>query len=236
MLKREREKIKFLEFELFQEFDALIHGCFMRDTGTDHHSIQTALSRTQQPPTIVSGHQVHGTQVYVVENNSLPPPECDALITNVPGLALMIKHADCQAALFFDPINRAIGAVHSGWRGSVQNIYQTTVEAMQREFGTQPEELRVAISPSLGPDASQFINYKTELPEEFHPFQYKPLYFDFWEISRMQLTRAGVRKEHIQIAEMCTVANPDKFFSYRYDKTKERNATLIGLEANTSSL
>lgn len=145
------------------------------------------------------------------------------------GLGLTILHADCQVALFYDPIQHAITVTHCGWRGSVQNIYQESIAAMRSLYGTKAENLLVGISPSLGPSASQFIHYQRELPESFYPFQVKPLYFDFWAISKWQLRECGVLPHHIEIAEICTYSHPEDFFSYRRIKTSGRHATIASL-------
>lgn len=153
----------------------------------------------------------------------------DALISQTRGLGLMIFHADCQAALFYDPILHVLALAHSGWRGSVGNIYHETVEAMRSRYGSRPENLLVGISPSLGPLAAEFQNYRTELPEAFWLYQVKPAYFDFWEISRQQLIASGILAHHIEIAGLCTWSNPEDFFSYRRAKTSGRHATIAAL-------
>ena len=152
----------------------------------------------------------------------------DALITHEIGVALPILHADCQAAIFYDPITGAIANAHSGWRGSVQNIYGEVVKRLIK-MGSRPENILVSISPSLGPTCAEFVHFEKELPKEFHHFQVNPFYFDFWEISRMQLTALGILETHIEIAEICTHTHEKEFHSYRRDKTEKRNATVIAL-------
>src|SRR5437016_7018194 len=119
---------------------------------------------------IVSLDQVHKDHVGFIENSLQEDVELqatDAVMTNQKKTALMIKHADCQAAIFYDPQNEAYAAVHAGWRGSCLNIYKKTVEEMIKKYHSKPEDLIVCISPSLGPENAEFKNYKTELPEEF---------------------------------------------------------------------
>jgi len=180
---------------------------------------------------LVSGRQVHGEKIAVIAENpvtDLVVDGCDGLITDVAGIGLMIQHADCQAILLDDPVNRAVGIVHAGWRGSVVNIARKTVEAMQRSYGTDAADLKAAISPSLGPCCAEFINYKQELPATFFKYQVKPNHFDFWAISRDQLCHAGIRSENIAVANQCTVCNPD-YFSYRREKVTGRCASVIGI-------
>lgn len=253
MLRKKQGEVEWLEFELFQEIPNFSHYIFLRrggvsegpfaslnvggGTGDEEERIGKNRKKIQAISgalELVSSYQKHGKQVYPVpfsfppslESGMLNSKEGDGMITRQKGLGLMIKHADCQAAIFYDPINHAIANVHAGWRGNVQNIYAEAITQMRHAFGSAPENLLVGISPSLGPEKSEFIHFRTELPESFLEFQFKPCYFNLWEISRRQLIDAGILPHHIEIASLCTYSNPQDFFSYRRDKTTGRNATL----------
>ncbi len=191
---------------------------------------------------LVTAPQVHGSQVLVVDQtflNSFPQkidngfslvigPQADAMVTSMVHVGLLIKIADCQAVFLVDPLRRVVANVHCGWRGSVQNILAQTVQVMQSRFGTRPQDLLAAISPSLGPCCAEFRNYASEIPQEFWDFQIRPTYFDFWAISRYQLTQCGLQPENIYTAGECTVCRRDIYFSYRGEKTKGRMAAVIG--------
>lgn len=182
-------------------------------------------------PILVSCRQVHGERVALIDEepgDDLEVEGFDALISDRRGIGLMVQHADCQAILLSDPVKKAVGIIHAGWRGSIANIIKKTVEAMTASFASDPAELRAAIGPSLGPCCAEFVHYQQELPVDFHRFQVRPNYFDFWEISRMQLRWAGIRPSHIVVAGECTVCSND-YFSYRRDKTTGRCGTIIGL-------
>lgn len=140
-----------------------------------------------------------------------------------------MRHADCQAALLYDPVQKAIGNVHCGWRGSILNIYEEVVMQMNALYGSQPRDILVCISPSLGPMAAEFIHFKKELPESFWKYQVKPTYFDFWEISKRQLLEVGILEKNIEIAGMCTYTNQKDFFSYRRNKLTGHHGTCIAL-------
>jgi YfiH family protein len=182
-------------------------------------------------PVLVSCRQIHGNRVALIDEKPQRDMEVDgfdALISDRPGIGLMIQHADCQAILLSDPVKKAVGIIHAGWRGSVADIIGKTVEAMSAAFASDPAELRAAIGPSLGPCCAEFVNYQQELPVGFHRFQVRPNYFDFWEISRVQLRQAGILRNHIVAAGECTVCSSD-YFSYRRDRTTGRCGTVIGL-------
>jgi YfiH family protein len=182
---------------------------------------------------LVSTKQVHGAEIYVIEESvpaDLEVEGYDALVTNIPEIGLMIQHADCQAVLLYDPVQKAVGIIHAGWRGSVADIIGTAVSVMIKTYATDPANVLAAISPSLGPCCAEFINYQKELPPSFWNLQIRPFYFDFWRLSHRQLCRAGLRQGHISSAGQCTVCNHD-YFSFRRDGITGRCGSVIGLRA-----
>lgn len=219
---------EWLTFPLLQDCPKLSHGSFLRhglDTNWKAGIDELNLEHPRW------AQQVHKTSVKEVSAaTSKETPSTDGFMTDHTNVSLIIKHADCQAAIFYDPIHHSIANVHAGWRGMVQNIYQTTIDQMKARYGTDPRELLVAISPSLGPDAAEFRNYREELPQSFWDFQIRPKYFDLWQIARWQLIDCGVLSHHIEIASQCTYSNPESFFSYRRDKNTSRLATFVTLK------
>jgi polyphenol oxidase len=239
--------LTWLTFDLLSEFPNLVHGVFLRHGGVSSREFSSLNFGSIQGDSLenvaenkkralralnISSNcslwQKHGKQV--VEANSYVRHEADGLATNLTGLGLMIIHADCQAVIFYDPKEHALANVHCGWRGNVENIFKEAIEFMVFHYHSKPENLLVGISPSLGPSAAQFINYRQELPETFYQFQIKPYYFDFWEISRWQLLQCGILPHHIEIAGICTFSHPEDFFSYRRFKASGRNATIAALK------
>ncbi|MBS0623829.1 MAG: laccase domain-containing protein [Verrucomicrobia bacterium] len=237
--------VEFLQFDLFPK-KTLRHASFLKHGGhsqTPFASLNFStragdcaqkVSLNLQKAQTVLGisclsrlEQCHSA--HVVEASPSLLQRADGMSTQQLGLGLMILHADCQAAIFYDPIHRAIAAVHCGWRGNVGNIYQNTVLHMHKSYGTQPQDLRVGISPSLGPEACEFINYKTELPPEFLPFKFKTCHFNLWEISRWQLLQAGVLDHHIEFSGMCTYTHTADCYSYRRSKLCGHHATFVML-------
>ncbi len=185
---------------------------------------------------LLSAKQVHGDTVFVADrstNKDIEVDACDALMTNTAGIALMIQQADCQAVTLFDPVRKAVAAIHCGWKGSVIEILAKTVEAMRIQYKSSASDIFATISPSLGPCCAEFINHAVELPSSFLAFQVKENYFDFWKISAMQLINSGLQKEKISISGICTSCSND-YFSYRRacregDGKTGRCATVIVL-------
>ena len=145
----------------------------------------------------------------------------DGLITNEPGVAVIAFSADCTPVLLLDPVRRAVGAVHAGWRGTAAGIVLRAVEQMQKQYGTRPEDLLAAIGPcigpccfethrdvpdamlaAMGPEAQQAI---VPVGEKFH--------VDLKQINAMWLRRAGVTQ--IDICDDCTACQPERFWSHR---------------------
>ena len=197
------------------------------------------VKRFLQLDRLISARQVHGEAIHCADaaTGDEEIDEVDALITDQPGVGLMIQQADCQAVLLHDPIHRAIAAIHCGWRGSVAGIIEKTVARMQKCFGSEPAFLQAAVSPSLGPCCGEFVNYEAELPQAFQRFQVRENYFDFWEISRWQLQECGVKAASIAVAGQCTVCSSD-YFSYRRACRENsgrtgRNCSVIVLRPQT---
>ena len=186
---------------------------------------------------LVSVKQTHSDQVLVMQQSHIATEQegYDAMISTLPGTGLLIQQADCQAILLSAPHQGVIAAIHSGWRGSVLDIIGTTICCLQEHYGVRPDSLLAVISPSLGPCCAEFVNYRKELPVWMHSFQVRPLFFDFWAISRHQLLKAGLRIEHIETASICSCCN-QQFFSYRRatkagNGVTGRNGSIIGLPA-----
>lgn len=163
--------------------------------------------------------------------------DVDGLITNEPGLVLSTFFADCVPLYFVDPVHRAIGISHSGWRGTVGRIGAVTIEAMQREYGSRPKELLCAIGPSIcqncyevsGDVAEKFrLEFAGREKEILKPGREqgnsdRKYQLDLWKANEIVLTEAGVTKEHLAVTNICTCCNPDILFSHRASSGRRGN-------------
>jgi YfiH family protein len=252
MRKTISDGLLFGQFELLLTFPALTHGTFTRhggDSVAPFDSLNVGSSEASDPaveenhrrianalkiPRLIESVQEHKDQIFLMEKLYLShKPIADILITQLKGIGLMIKHADCQAGLFYDPEEKVVANVHAGWRGCVQKVYTKAVKAMSHRFGSKPANIFACISPSLGPCHAEFKNYRTELPSSFWPYQVKPFYFDFWAIAENELLEAGLKPHHIEIARECTYANNGDYFSYRREKVTGRMGSVIALNADS---
>lgn len=259
LIKAEREGVVYFQFAGLTEFPELDHRVFSRIGGRSQapfDELNVAYSVGDQPGAVrqnrrlvakagdcrytVYANQVHGTEILIYTGSGAAadmsgrPRTGDALITDIPGLSLAVQVADCQAILLYDSVRRVVANAHSGWRGSVNYIAGKTVAAMEDHFGCRGTDMVAAIGPSLGPCCAEFSNYRTEIPEKLWKYRDKANYFDFWKISRDQLTAAGLKLENIHTWGLCTRCGTDHFYSYRGEaRHTGRFATVIGLRAAT---
>jgi hypothetical protein len=164
-------------------------------------------------------------------------PDTDALITAEQGIPLMLFFADCVPVLIFDPVGKAVAAVHAGWKGTVASIGQKAVLAMQERFGTRPEDCLAAIGPSIGPCCYEVDQPVVEALEQAFPWwedliipRGERWMLDLWEANRRQLEAIGVHKRNIEISGVCTSCNTELFYSHRAEKGKTgRFGAIISL-------
>jgi hypothetical protein len=188
--------------------------------------------------------QIHSDVVHVFQAAPAMPCHGDASATNRHGLLLAAQTADCVPILLVDPKNRAVAAVHAGWRGTLQRIVTKAIGKMQMQFGTRPADLLAAIGPSIGSCCyevgtevasefrSQFSNAsdwfdELRTGEEPNPLQWlnmqppghqpppKNVLLDLRKANRAQLLEVGVPAPNISVSDLCTACHRDLLFSYR---------------------
>ena len=198
---------------------------------------------------MVCSDQTHTTNIRVVtETDAGKGVTCDSdytdidgLITNVPGVVLATFYADCVPLYFVDPVHRAIGLSHSGWRGTVARMGKCTLEAMHREYGTDAADVICAIGPSICRDcyevqedvASQFRQAFPGQESEILVNKGNGKYqLDLWKANEIVLLEAGVKPEHLAVTDVCTCCNPELLFSHRASHGKRGNlGAFLGLNA-----
>ncbi len=186
--------------------------------------------------------QVHGVEMVIdpgplnagsgVGDVSLRPTlEADGSATSCPGLALVVKTADCQPIFLAHhggKGGRHVAALHCGWRGNRQGFPQKGVAAFCKAYNLRPEDVLALRGPSLGPGASEFVNFDLEWGDAFRDyFDPEAKTVDLWRLTRDQLLAAGLRPDHVFSLDLCTASLPETFFSYRRDKITGRQVGLI---------
>lgn len=183
------------------------------------------------PECLMRVKQVHGNVVRVLKRGDVPAeasgerPDGDAVVSDQAGLALAVMVADCVPILLVDPRVGAAAAVHAGWRGTCARVVSAAIDAMRREFGTQPHELLAAIGPSVGPaDYEIGGNLITAFVDAGHSAVNVDRWFirvgqkphlDLWTANTDQLIDSGVDPSRVFRCGLSTVSHPDIFDSYR---------------------
>lgn len=201
----------------------------------------------------VCSDQTHTTNIRMVTHadggkgvvHSKDYTDVDGLITNEPGLMLVTFYADCVPLYFLDPVHRAVGLAHSGWRGTVNRIGREMVQAMGETFDTKPEDMLVAIGPSICQDcyevsrdvAEQFLAAFPE-PKVQQEILYETVPGEKYHLNLQRANVAvfedcGITREQISLADICTCCNPEHLFSHRASQGKRGNlAAFLGLRKN----
>lgn len=186
---------------------------------------------------LTSNIQIHSDIVNIVnEENIGSKKEGDALITNLREVPLLVFTADCVPIAIIDKKNKAIGAVHAGWRGTYSKIVKNTIDLMKKEYNTNPDDLICVIGPSIGPCCyevskdlvEKFNTILTNMEENFYIIKEEKYYLDLWSINEYILKTCGVKVENIINLNICTSCNSDKFHSYRvHEKTNKRIGLML---------
>ena len=173
--------------------------------------------------------QVHGHEVRVVRGHDDPRSEkerCDALTTDVPGVLLGVKTADCVPVLLADARRGACAAVHAGWRGTLAGVVKGALARMREEFGTEASDVRAAIGPAaraccyeVGPEVVEAFRAKFPNADAlFAPTRDGHALADIQLANRQQLVGSGVAPGRVHVLPLCTICRPELFFSYRREK------------------
>ena len=172
------------------------------------------------PENIVMLEQIHGNDILVVDSfpkiNSPAYGEADGLITALPGVALVIRSADCVPVFIFDHKKKVLGAVHSGWKGTMLDITGKCLKKMKNDFFCEPGNLHVFILPSIGPNMYEVSgDVARHFPEHTLSKEGK-LFVDLWGSIESSCIKSGVSKERIFNTGVCSRTNYKDFFSHRY--------------------
>lgn len=257
-----KNQVPYLAYSALEQTGAVVHGFSTRLGGVSEgvcSSMNLSFTRGDAPEavhenyhriaeaigfpyeSIVCSDQTHTTNVLRVtaadRGNGITRErqytDVDGLITNEPGVTLATFYADCVPLFLVDPVKKAIGLSHSGWRGTVGNIGGCTVEKMIAEFSSDPKDIVVAIGPSICMDCYEVSeDVATEFKNAYVPSLWEKILLDkgngkyqlnLWEACRENFLRAGILPEHISMPEICTCCNPEFLFSHRASKGKRGN-------------
>lgn len=184
---------------------------------------------------------VHGTHALVAEAPRPPewerPPQADVVMTNKPAVTLFMRFADCVPIIYVDPVNKAVALAHAGWRGTLQGVAASAVEAMKANYSSRAEDLLVGIGPAIsvekyevGPEvAADVSRVFGEQAESLLSQENGQIRFDLVGANRLMLELAGVRQ--IELSNLCTATDREDWFSHRaFGGKTGRFGALIALK------
>ena len=235
------DAVDYLRFPVFDQFGVVavdaIKGrqnlSYVGDDAERNFQKLSAELEIDQDAIIRIDEQIHSDICMRVDDAETKAAQCDCLITNTPGLALVTREADCIPILIYDPVNKAIANVHSGWRGTVKHIVRRAIEALAHEYNSRPEDLIVALLPSIGFD--HFVvrdDVRMPFLQEFDQVKLQELgdgqyLLDAVSCVKEDLLKSGVKTENIYESEICATCEADQINSCRGGAGPMRNAALI---------
>ena len=214
-------------------FDTLNLGGRWSDAPDAVAENRRRLRAAARAPAICFATQVHGAGVVRADVGTAPAvvaaTEADAVVAGGPGVVAGVAVADCVPVLIADARTGAAAAVHAGWRGAVAGVVTAALVRMAADLGTRPDDVRLAIGPSIGPCCFEVGPEVVAAVEAAWPSargagaivdrQPRP-HVDLWRLARLAAESWGVRPEAIDVAAVCTSCQRDRFFSYRRDGGK----------------
>ena len=274
MQSREKDGVTWLAYPAFEALPVILHGFSTRlggvsrgifssmnlsfTRGDDPDAVMENYRRIGQaigftPDQIVCSDQTHTVNVRRVTAKDRGRgilrergyTDVDGLVTDEPDVVLATFYADCVPLFFVDPVKKAIGLSHSGWRGTVGKIGKVTVEKMTEEFGSDPVDLYAAVGPSICQDCYEVsedvaLQFKEKFAKEYHSRlllekgggKYQ---LNLWEANVCVFQEAGIKKERILMPGICTCCNPDFLFSHRASQGKRGNlAAFLGIHGRNA--
>ena len=200
------------------------------------------------PCPVVQAHQVHGCEVAIIDRPGITREVLegyDALVTNIPGVAIGVRTADCIPVLLYDPVHRAVAAVHAGWRGTLARILRKVIFRMGQEYGTDAKDLKAVIGPGICRECFQ-VGEEVAASFKDTGFPMDAIYswngasvegdmrtghhIDLPEANRRILIEEGVRLENIQVSGICTYETVGLYSARREGRECGRNISAIMLK------
>lgn len=198
-----------------------IKKCHSRAERSSTSEISSGKTKT---PNLYSAQQIHGSRISIVKKSQLYYPDCDGLITDQKNLILTIRHADCVPILIYDAKKEVLALVHSGWKGTRDEIGLKALQIMTKHYGTNPQDCLVRLLPSAKKCCYRFVTHWPHMAlthdNKWQKYiEKKRLYYylDMQGYIRNMFSQAGVEPGSISISSVCTICNP-RYYSWTRQK------------------
>ncbi|OGQ36639.1 MAG: hypothetical protein A3F16_00965 [Deltaproteobacteria bacterium RIFCSPHIGHO2_12_FULL_43_9] len=213
------KKSKWLQSAILARYSGILHGfstSLIGDASSAEQSVLLSCSLGVKKNQLQLMSQQHGCDIKIINDVERPLPRVDALITNVRGVALGVRTADCVPILIYDPQNRVIAAVHAGWRGGAEHVAGKTVDLMKHSFNTKAPDCIVAIGPAIGECC---FEVGQEVIDKFPSSSVAGgTHLDLPAAIVTELTDTGIKRDNIDWLNICTSCEKGLCFSHRRDK------------------
>jgi YfiH family protein len=251
--------VDFYRFKCFEKYNDLLHAVTNKSmdfsynfslalhTGENeeeiikNRSVIAAFLKSDKDLHFIVANQTHSDNIRIISKKETKGwksvedaiEDCDALITNAKEIVLTILTADCVPMLLYDHEKRVVAAVHAGWKGTKAKIAVKTVYKMKEVYGCEPKNIIAAVAPSIGPCCYEVgedvAKYFFDTPSGFQKAGEKYM-LDLPFINKKQLLDVGLIEENIEMSNVCTACEVDRYFSYRREQgCSGRFMSMIGL-------
>lgn len=259
-------ELEYITFNILDKFkDKLVHACFLKNGGVSEgiysslnfrilgkDSKENVYKNTEivkeelNLNKVYKAVQAHTDNILILDGlnkekyelEKMNEEEYDAYITKESGISTVITTADCNPIIIYDPVNNVVANVHSGWKGTIKQIYLKTIKIMNEKFNSKYEDVILCVGPSISKCCfcSSDIKFKKQFtdiwPNEDEYITIKEngeFYIDLTYVIRKDLIQLGLKDENIVLSNICTVCNSDICFSYRINtRRKDEDYATMG--------
>ncbi len=259
-------KVPIIKYRAFDIFKDIVHGFSTRLGGVSNEhlsSMNLSFSRGDERDNVLENHrrfakalgysyerlvfsdQVHDVKIHVVREEDAGKgiikesdiKNIDGLVTNIKNIPLITFYADCVPLFFYDKVNKVVGLAHSGWKGTVGNIANQMIITMSNEYGSAPENIIVAIGPSICMDCYEISeDVAIQFKDNYTDNELKNMLvnkgngkyqLDLHQACKYNFLRAGIKEDNISMPDVCTCCNPNELFSHRASKGLRGNLAAV---------
>lgn len=255
-----------IRYKALDIFKDIVHGFSTRLGGVSKEhlsSMNLSFSRGDEPENVLENHrrfakavgynseklvfsdQVHDVKIHVVKEEDAGKgiikesdiKNIDGLVTNIKNIPLITFYADCVPLFFYDKLYKVVGLAHSGWKGTVGNIAYHMIQTMMKEYNSNPENIIVAIGPSICMDCYEISeDVAVQFEEKYSDIELEHMLInkgngkyqlDLHQACKYNFLRAGITEDNISMPDICTCCNPNELFSHRASNGLRGNLAAV---------
>jgi len=229
------DKTAFLSFPVLEKYNFLFHGLLLKTIS--NKDLKRFLKRAELgDSSVLVPRQIHSRKILTTnkkeKRRKIETSGYDGVLTDVTGIVLTVKVADCLPIFLVDPVRKVIGLFHAGWRGTLMGIAREGVRKASQVFGSDPENLILILGPAIRSCCYEISESLAILfPRDCLSFTNQKIKLDLVKANLEQLLRSGVKRKKIFSSNLCTFCHKELFYSFRRDKVENKRMTaFIGIK------